>query len=215
MKKFLNLKNIAIAVLVVIVLLEYFNPGGKMPGRTVRIDGKKYEVIKHDIDTFEVVKTKVVTKKGEDIYHETIVEKEIIIPAVVDTAALLKDYYSKVLYKDVLVLPDSLGTIAVTDTISQNKIWGRTFDAKVKQREIKETLIVKELPKTQVYYGLTGGFNKEDVISNVGAGLIIKTKKDKIYQINAGVANRVTDGTNGTLSPYIGAGVYWKIKLKK
>jgi hypothetical protein len=29
MKKFLNLKNIAIAVLVVIVLLEYFNPGGK------------------------------------------------------------------------------------------------------------------------------------------------------------------------------------------
>lgn len=213
--KFLNLKNIAIAVLVVIVLLEYFNPGGKMPGRTVRIDGKKYEVIKHDIDTFEVVKTKVVTKKGADIYHETIVEKEVIIPAVVDTAALLKDYYSKVLYKDVLVLPDSLGTVAVTDTISQNKILGRTFDAKVKQREIKETLIVKELPKTQVYYGFNGGFNKTDVVSNIGAGVIIKTKKDKIYQLGAGVANRVTDGTNGTLSPYVGAGVYWKIKLKK
>jgi hypothetical protein len=215
MKKFLNLKNIAIAVLVVIVLLEYFNPGGKMPGRTVRIDGKKYEVIKHDIDTFEVVKTKVVTKKGEDIYHETIVEKEVVIPAIVDTQALLKDYYSKVLYKDVLVLPDSLGTVAVTDTISQNKILGRTFDAKVKQREIKETLIVKELPKTQVYYGFNGGFNKSDVVSNIGAGVIVKTKKDKIYQLGAGVANRVTDGTNGSLSPYIGAGVYWKIKFKK
>jgi hypothetical protein len=215
MKKFLNLKNIAIAVLVVIVLLEYFNPGGKMPGRTVRIDGKKYEVIKHDIDTFEVVKTKVVTKKGEDIYHETIVEKEVVIPAVVDTQALLKDYYSKVLYNDVLVLPDSLGTVSVTDTISQNKIWGRTFDAKVKERTIKETMIVKELPKTQVYYGFTGGFNKADVVSNVGAGLLVKTKKDKIYQVGVGVANRVTDGTNGTLSPYIGGGVYWKIKFKK
>ncbi len=215
MKKFLNLKNIAIAVLVVIVLLEYFNPGGKMPGRTIRIDGKKYEVIKHDIDTFEVVKTKVVTKKGEDIYHETIVEKEVVIPAIVDTQALLKDYYSKVLYKDVLVLPDSLGTVSVTDTISQNKIWGRTFDAKVKERTIKETMIVKELPKTQVYYGFTGGFNKADVVSNVGAGLLVKTKKDKIYQVGVGVANRVTDGTNGTLSPYIGGGVYWKIKFKK
>ena len=215
MKKFLNLKNITIAVLVVIVLLEYFNPGGKMPGRTVRIEGKKYEVIKHDIDTFEVVKTKVVTKKGEDIYHETIVEKEVVIPAIVDTQALLKDYYSKVLYKDVLVLPDSLGTVSVTDTISQNKIWGRTFDAKVKERTIKETMIVKELPKTQVYYGFTGGFNKEDVVSNVGAGLLVKTKKDKIYQVGVGVANRVTDGTNGTLSPYIGGGVYWKIKFKK
>jgi hypothetical protein len=215
MKKLLNLKNIAIAVLVVIVLLEYFNPGGKMPGRTVRIEGKKYEVIKHDIDTFEVVKTKVVTKKGEDIYHETIVEKEVVIPAIVDTQALLKDYYSKVLYKDVLVLPDSLGTVAVTDTISQNKIMGRTFDAKVKERTIKETLIVKELPKTQVYYGFNGGFNKADVVSNIGAGVIVKTKKDKIYQLGAGVANRVTDGTNGTLSPYVGAGVYWKIKFKK
>ena len=213
--KFLNLKNIAIAVLVVIVLLEYFNPGGKMPGRTVRIDGKKYEVIKHDIDTFEVVKTKVVTKKGADIYHETIVEKEVIIPAVVDTAALLKDYYSKVLYKDVLVLPDSLGTVAVTDTISQNKILGRTFDAKVKERTIKETLIVKEPARNQVYYGLNGGFNKADVVSSVGAGIMLKTKKDKIYQFTLGVNNRVVDGTTGGFSPYVGFGTYWKIKVKK
>lgn len=215
MKKLLNLKNIAIAVLVVIVLLEYFNPGGKMPGRTVRIDGKKYEVIKHDIDTFEVVKTKVVTKKGADIYHETIVEKEVVIPANVDTAALLKDFFAKNVYRDTLRLPDSLGMVAVTDTITQNKILGRTFNASVKQREIKETLIVKELPKNQVYYGFNGGFNKADVVSHVGAGVILKTKKDKIYQLGAGVANRTVDGTNGSLSPYVGAGVYWKIKFKK
>jgi hypothetical protein len=215
MKKLLNIKNIAIAVLIAIILLEYFNPGGKMPGRTIRIEGKKYEVIKHEIDTVDIVKTKVVTKKGEDIYHETIVEKEVLIPAVVDTMALLKDYYSKVLYKDTLILPDSLGTVSLSDTISQNKIFGRTFNSSVKQRTIKETLIVKELPKTQVYYGLTGGFNKADVVSNVGAGLLIKTKKDKIYNLGVGVSNRVTDGTNGTLSPYIGGGVYWKIKFKK
>jgi len=215
MKKLLNLKNIAIAVLVIIVLLEYFNPGGKMPGRTVRIEGKKYEVIKHDIDTFEVVKTKVVTKKGADIYHETIVEKEVIIPANVDTAALLKDFFAKNVYKDTLRLPDSLGMVAVTDTITQNKILGRTFNASVKQREIKETLIVKELPKNQVYYGFNGGFNKADVVSHVGAGVILKTKKDKIYQLGAGVANRTVDGTNGSLSPFVGAGVYWKIKFKK
>jgi len=90
MKKLLNIKNIAIAVLVVIVLLEIWNPGGIMPGKTIRIEGKKYEVIKHEIDTVDVIKTKVVTKKGDDIYHETIVEKEVFIPANVDTAALLK-----------------------------------------------------------------------------------------------------------------------------
>jgi hypothetical protein len=195
--------------------LEWFNPGGVMPGKKVFIAGKAYEVIKHEIDTVDIVKTKVVTKKGEDIYHETIVEKEVIIPAVIDTMALLKDYYSKVLYKDTLVLPDSLGIVALNDTISQNKILGRTFNASVKQRTIKETTIVKELPKTKIFYGLEGGFNKADVVSSVGAGVLINTKKDKIYQLGLGVNNKTTDGTTGAFSPYIRGGVYWKIKLKK
>ena len=215
MKKLLNFKNIAIATLIIFVLLQWFNPGGVMPGKKVFIAGKAYEVIKHEIDTVDIVKTKIVTKKGEDIYHETIVEKEVIIPAVIDTMALLKDYYSKVLYKDTLVLPDSLGIVALNDTISQNKILGRTFNASVKQRTIKETTIVKELPKTKIFYGLEGGFNKADVVSSVGAGVLINTKKDKIYQLGLGVNNKTTDGTTGAFSPYIRGGVYWKIKLKK
>jgi hypothetical protein len=215
MKKLLNFKNIAIAVLIIFVLLEWFNPGGVMPGKKVFIAGKAYEVIKHEIDTVDIVKTKVVTKKGEDIYHETIVEKEVIIPAVIDTMALLKDYYSKVLYKDTLVLPDSLGIVALNDTISQNKILGRTFNASVKQRTIKETTIVKELPKTKLFYGLEGGFNKADFVSSVGAGVLINTKKDKIYQLGLGVTNQTTDGVNGGFTPYVRGGVYWKLKLKK
>jgi hypothetical protein len=215
MKKLLNLKNIAIALLVAIVVFQQCGGNKKGTGEIVKVDGKKYELIKHEIDTVEVVKTKVVTKKGEDIYHETIVEKEVIIPAVIDTMALLKDYYSKVLYKDVLVLPDSLGTVAVTDTISQNRILGRTFNANVKQRTIKETTIVKELPKTKVFYGLEGGFNKADFVSSVGAGVLINTKKDKIYQLGLGVTNQTTDGINGGFTPYVRGGVYWKIKFKK
>ena len=215
MKKLLNFKNIVIAALIIFVLLEWFNPGGVMPGKKVFIAGKAYEVIKHEIDTIDIVKTKVVTKKGENIYHETIVEKEVIIPTVIDTMALLKDYYSKVLYKDTLILPDSLGIVALNDTITQNKILGRTFNASVKQRTIKETTIVKELPKTKLFYGLEGGFNKADFVSSVGAGVLINTKKDKIYQLGLGVTNQTTDGTNGGFTPYVRGGVYWKLKLKK
>jgi hypothetical protein len=216
MKKLLNLKNIALVLLIAIVVFQQCGGNKKGTGEIVKVDGKKYELLKHEVDTIEVVKTKVVTKRGEDIYHETIVEKEVIIPAVIDTAAILKQYYTKVLYKDTLVLPDSLGTVNVTDTISQNKIFGRTFNANVKQRIIKETTIVKELPKTQVFYGFTGGFNKVDVVSNLGAGLLVKTKTDKIYQLGLGVSNKVgSDGTNGTLSTYISGGVFWKIKARR
>ena len=218
MKKLLNFKNIAIVALVIWILLQWFNPGGVMPGgRTIRIDGKKYEVIKHTIDTIEVEKVKVVTKKGKDIVHEVIDVDTLVLKELVnvDTAALLKDYLAKVIYKDTLRLPDSLGTIALVDTITKNRILGRTWDAKVKQREIKETTIVKELPKMQVFYGLNAGFNKEDYVSAIGAGIVLKTKKDKLYNLNIGVNNRTSDGTNGKLNPYVGAGVYWKIKLKK
>jgi hypothetical protein len=214
MKKLLNLKNIAIALLIVIIVFQQCGGNKTKTGEIVKVDGKKYELVKHEIDTFEIVKTKVVTKKGEDIYHETI--KEVIIPTIIDTQALLQDYFVKNIYKDTLQLPDSLGTVSLIDTITQNKILGRTFNASVKQRVIKETTIVKELPKTQVYYGFMGGFNKVDVVSSIGAGALIKTKKDKIYQLGIGVVNKVgSDGTNGVLSPFINGGVYWKIKFKK
>ena len=215
MKKLLNLKNIAIALLIVVVVFQQCGGNKKGTGEIVKVDGKKYELIKHEIDTVEVVKTKVVTKKGEDIYHETIVEKEVIIPTIVDTAALLKDFFAKNIYKDTLNLPDSLGIVSLIDTITQNKIFGRTFNASVKQRTIKETTIVKELPKTKVFYGLEGGFNKVDVVSHLGFGVLINTKQDKIFHLGIGAANRTTDGTSGALSPYIGGGVYWKLKLKK
>ena len=218
MKKFLSFKNIAIVALVIWILLQWFNPGGVMPGgRTIRIDGKKYEVIKHTIDTVEVEKVKVVTKKGKDIVHEVIDVDTLVLKELVnvDTAALLKDYLAKVVYKDTLKLDGDLGTIALTDTITKNRILGRTWDAKIKERIIKEELIVKEPAKNQVYYGLNAGFNKEDYVSAVGAGVILKTKKDKIYQLGIGVNNRTTDGTNGAFSPYVGFGTYWKIKVKK
>jgi hypothetical protein len=218
MKKFVNFKNIAIVALVIWILLQWFNPGGVMPGgRTIRIDGKKYEVIKHTIDTIEVEKTKIVTKKGADIIHEVIDVDTLVLKELVnvDTAALLKDYLAKVVYKDTLTLDGGLGTIALTDTITKNRILGRTWDAKVKERIIKEEMIVKEPAKAQLYYGLNAGFNKEDYVSAVGAGLILKTKKDKIYQFGLGVNNRTTDGTNGSFSPYVGFGTYWKIKVKK
>ena len=213
MKNLLNLKNIAIALLIVVVVFQQCGGNKKGTGEIVKVDGKKYELIKHEIDTFEIVKTKVVTKKGEDIYHETI--KEIIIPTIVDTQALLHDYFAKNIYKDTLNLPDSLGTVSLIDTITQNKIFGRTFNASVKQRTIKETTIVKELPKTKVFYGLEGGFNKADVVSHLGLGVLINTKQDKMFHLGLGVANRTIDGTSGTLAPYIGGGVYWKIRLKK
>ena len=212
--KFSTIKNIVLVAL--IALFFYQLKGGKLNiGKTTVVDGKRYEIIKEIHDTTEVIKTNTKWKKGNDIVHETIIHDTTIKLVNVDTAALLYDYFAKNIYNDTLHLPDNLGFVFLTDTITKNKIEGRKFTAKVTEKIINNTTIVKELPKTKVFYGFEGGFNKQDVVSHVGMGLLFNTKSDKIYQLGLGVANRVTDGTNGGFTPYINGGVYWKIRLKK
>lgn len=213
-----DIKTIALIILAAIVIYNaWYGQNGDKQGEIIKVDGKKYEVVKRTVDTIVKTRTQVKWKKGDDIYHETVVEKRVEVPVLqtkVDTLTILKEFYSKVIFKDTLKLDGDMGTIALTDTIFKNKILGRKWQAYLKERTIKETTIVKELPKNQVYWGFNGGFNKEDVVSNVSAGLILKTKSDKLYQLNLGVANNTLNGQT-KLSPYVGVGVYWKIKIKK
>ena len=166
------------------------------------IDGKPYEVIKHDIDTVDIIKTKVVTKQGKDIFHDTTIFVQI--PMNIDTMEIIKAYFAKNVYKDTLHLPDSLGFVAVQDTISENKIQARKYTASVKQRTIKETTIVKELPKTKIFWGIGMGFDKINFVNHVGANLLINTKCDKLYNFGVGVDINKT--------PFLNASIYWKIK---
>jgi hypothetical protein len=173
------------------------------------VDGKNYELLKHKIDTVVVDHFKTKYVKGENIYHETIVEKEkrVEVPVYVkgDTIRIVEDYHKKILYKDKLVLDNDLGSIEVTDTISMNKIIGRKWSAQIKERTITDTKIVKELPKNQVYVGVGGIAGNSLVIA--GPTLSLKTKKDNIYGLNIYVDNN--------LNKYIGVNLAWKIKLKK
>ena len=166
------------------------------------MDGKPYEVIKHEIDTIDIVKTKVITKQGKDIYHDTTIFVQV--PMNVDTIEIIKNYFAKNVYKDTLYLPDSLGYIIMLDTISKNTIESRMFTANVKQRTIKETTIVKELPKTKIFWGVGMGFDRTNYINHIGANLLINTKCDKLYNIGAGIDINKT--------PFINASIYWKLK---
>ena len=166
------------------------------------VDGKPYEVIKHEIDTIDIVKTKVITKEGKDIYHDTTIFVQV--PVNVDTLEIIKMYFAKNVYKDTLRLPDSLGYVVLLDTISKNTIESRMFTASVKQRTIKETTIVKELPKTKIFWGVGMGFDKVNYINNISANLLINTKCDKLYNVGFGVDINKT--------PFVNASIYWKIK---
>ena len=206
--KLFSFQNIIILALVSFVLYKQCTVEDKEI-KTVKVDGKNYELLKHKIDT--VIVEKVTTKytKGNDIYHETIVEKEheVKVPVYIkaDSERIIKEYHAKVLYKDRLVLNDGLGVIDLIDTISTNKIIGRKWNAQINERTITDTKIVKELPKNQVYIGAQGVMGNNTIM--VGPQLTLKTKKDNLYGVNFFL------DANG--NKYYGASVGWKIRLKK
>jgi hypothetical protein len=204
-----NFFIIIILVLVGVIVVQQCTSKGDSDKPTVNVDGKKYELLKHKIDTVVVDHFKTQYVKGKDIYHETIVEKdhEIKVPVYIkaDSERIIREYHAKVLYKDKLTLDNDLGTIEITDTISMNKIIGRKWNAQIKERTITDTKIVKELPKNQVYAGLGGVVGNSNVL--VGPQLTLKTKKDNIYGLNMYLDNN--------LNKYIGFNIAWKIKLKK
>ena len=208
MNTFLKLSVIVIAIAVGIFIFRECS-SSDTPGETVNVDGKKYELIKHKIDTFVVEHTQIKYRKGDDIYHETIVEKEkrVEVPVYIkaDSERIIREYHQKVLYKDKLVLENGLGTIDITDTISMNKIIGRKWNAQIKERTITDTKIVKELPKNQVYIGGQAIVGNSNVL--VGPQLTLKTKKDNMYG-----AGMLIDGHG---NKYLGVSVGWKIRIKK
>jgi hypothetical protein len=205
----LDLKTLLIIVLgAALLLTQMCSGGGDKPGDIIDVDGKKYELLKHSVDTEYVPVEKIVTKRGKDIYHDTTIY--VPLPLSFDTMEMIRNYLSMNVFKDSLKLDDSLGFVVVSDTLQMNKIRTRVWESKINKIKITDTKIVKELPKNQVFIGFNTSINKVDFISSVGLSTTLKTKSDKLYNLNLGLM-----GSSNGMTPYIGGGLQWKIRLKK
>lgn len=214
MKKILDIRHIVIVLLLLICALEFLNPKGFMPNRTkivTQIDSIPFEV--HDTTEIEVPVEVEVLYEVKVPYE---VKVEVPVIQSIDTAEILKSHFAKIQYKDVLKLPNNQGTVTIIDTIANNTIVNRKFIADVKRMIINDTIYTQIPRKTEAYLGLDVKFDKPNVINIIGLSMLFKNKDDRhLYKLGVGVTNRVDDGgTNGKLTPFIGGGVYWKLKLK-
>jgi hypothetical protein len=214
MKKIFDIRHIIIAILLLVAAVEFINPKGIMPHRTLTIcDTVGVEVPVHDTIGVEVevpVEVETITEVEKPVpyaVHDT-------IQAVVDTNFIVKEYLNSInVFTNTYKFDKKQGSITITDTISKNKIIGRKYTTKI--TPITDTLRIPEPFKRKIFAGFEGGFNTPDFVSSIGLGVMINSKSDKIYNLGIGVNNTTIDGTNGVFTPYIKGGVYWKIKLKK
>jgi hypothetical protein len=182
----IDFKTITIIILIIVILLlRMCQPHNDDTGKHIKVDGKTYQVLKHTVDTIYVPVTKTVFKKGETIFKEKTIY--VNIPNKIDTLSIIKNYYSQNIYKDTLKMGDSLGYVSIVDTIFNNKIESRTWDSHINKMVIKETTIVKDLPKIRLYLGGNISITDKYFIHTLIPTILIKTKKEKIYSIGVGI----------------------------
>jgi hypothetical protein len=165
-------KNILIVVLVFVIFL--------LLNSAVSLEGLPTVIEK--IDTVRTDTTIYKWKKGKDIRKDTTIYDTTIVLANVDTNAILKDFFAKNVFKDTLSLPE--GTVAINDTISENKIYGRSYDAKLTQKTIVKVREIRTIiaPKASLYWGVMA--TKQENNFGYGGGLIYKSANKGIIQLN-------------------------------
>ena len=202
------IKNNKISTLIIIglllIMIFVFKTNGEdVKGKTVYVNGKPYEVVKHVVDTQYVNQYKTVFKDGKTIYIDTVVYVDV--PKDADTTEILKDYFSKVTYDDTLKLDENLGFISVKDTIFKNSILSRKWTTSINKMYIRDSIFLKELPKNEFFIGGIIGYGNS--VPYIGPSLLFKNKKEDIYNLNIGL------DLNKNLLYQVGFAK--KIKLKK
>jgi hypothetical protein len=120
--------------------------------------------------------------------------------------SLVRELLAKNISSDSIKI-DSIGHVYIIDTVSNNMITGRSTRYNLRYPIITNTVIVPEKKKRQMYLGGGVQGQKNEIINQINAGLLIKTKKDQIIGINAGTT------ING--NAVYGVQSFWKIRLKK
>jgi hypothetical protein len=133
--------------------------------------------------------TKVITKIDTLIKHDTIrkYKKGDAIPFVVldtiyqidqvhDTTYIVNDYNKVKVYTDTLRI-NTDNYVYIQDTISENKIFGRGYNAHFTEKTIVVTNDIYHKPKNELFIGLIGDLRRFD--NKIGAGVGLNYKKQK------------------------------------
>ena len=204
---FRNIQSITIVVLLIIIFFLRECQGNQVnspltEGETIVKIETKYDTIVNTIETY-VPEYRTEVKWKTRTIHDTI---EIHDTIPIDTLSILEDYFKAYAYTDTLA-KDSV-TFIINDTISQNKILARGIEYSL---VYPTTIISKEsaVNKRELYIG--GGLGVADGnFNNIGAELILRTKKHTMYGVGFGLT--VVDLN---LVPTISGKMYWKIKMPK
>jgi hypothetical protein len=164
-------KNILILALIFVVLFFVLAPH---KGADTIVITKIDTLIKHD--------TIRKYKKGDAIPF-VVLDTIYKIDEVHDTTYIVNDYNKVKVYTDTLRI-NTDNYVSIQDTISQNKIFGRGYNAHFTEKTIVKVREIRTIlpPKGALYWGVMA--TKQENNFGYGGGLIYKSPNKGIIQLN-------------------------------
>jgi hypothetical protein len=155
----------------------------------------------------DTVYQKVVTtrwKQGKDIPYVIIATDTVhdsVRYLVHDTVQILTDYMRTYAYSDTINVDSN--TFVINDTISQNKIQSRGFEAKITEKTILTTITKTPKAKNTLYLGFRGDLSEANGLEVLSPGIMLNAKNKALIGLNVDL------GLNRQVR--YGLGVYFKI----
>ena len=164
------MKSVVITLLIAVLIFFIF-------------DKSKYidkPIVITKTDTIYHTDTIVKTKRGKDIPFEIY---RVIEDTFTDTITIIKDYSTLKVYSDT-ILQDS-SKFYIQDSIFQNKILSRRFQAEIAYKTIFQTNTICPKEKNSVYLGFLGDLRRFDNKVGLGVGLGYYMPKKGLILFNA------------------------------
>lgn len=196
-----NFFNLLILILVAVIMLQRCESKINTPVKPTVIRDTVWAAMQ-DVIISNPTLIKTIPGKVDSVYTPNPNYNEL----VKQYQKIVEDYLASNIHKDSVKI-DSIGYISIIDTVTKNKLTGRKTSYNFKYPIITNTITLPPVVKTQLYFG--GGIESKSMTgtTELNLGLLLKNKKDQIYNIYGGV------DTRGDYQ--IGIQSYWKIKLKK
>lgn len=166
-----TIKNILILALIFVVLFFVLAPNNG--GGGTKVITKIDTIIKHDTITKY--------KKGSSIPF-VVLDTLYQIDEVHDTTYIVNDYNKIKAYSDTLRI-NTDNSVYIQDTITQNRIIGRSYKANFTEKIITITNDIYHKPKNELFVGLIGDIRRLDNKIGIGVGLNYK-KQNEVYILN-------------------------------
>lgn len=125
----------------------------------------------------------------------------------VDTAEILRRYYEVAYYKDVKDI--KRGTATIYDTVTQNRIVGRSLKVVVSDTTIREVITLTQPKRLILFFGVSATGSRKDPFHMAGMDLTLKGKNDRMYSVGANIDQ------HGTLYGTFGYRIPIKLTKKK